>query len=78
MSHTITLEEAKVHLEDLIAEAGRGVKVPITDNSGQTLAALGPASPESGHASLIGLMKGQIELLPGWDEPREDFKPYME
>lgn len=28
--------------------------------------------------SLIGFMKGKIILKPGWDEPLEDFKEYME
>jgi len=30
------------------------------------------------HASLIGMWKGKIVLKPGWDEPLEDFKEYME
>lgn len=28
--------------------------------------------------SRLGFMKGKIILKPGWDEPLEDFKEYME
>lgn len=35
--------------------------------------ALAEATP-----SPLGMWKGKLELLPGWDEPLEDFKQYME
>ncbi len=30
------------------------------------------------HAALIGLWRGKIGFAPGWDEPLEDFRAYME
>lgn len=84
MPHTVTLDEAKAHLEELVAAAGRGEECVIAGPTGLPAAKLTPlteadgSSPEHAHASLIGLMKGRIKLLPGWDDPLEDLKPYME
>lgn len=32
----------------------------------------------SSRPSLIGFMKGKIILKPGWDEPLEEFREYLE
>ena len=30
------------------------------------------------HGGLIGMWRGKIGFLPGWDEPVEDFREYLE
>ena len=84
MQNTVTVEEVKTRLEDLLDQARRGDEWLIVRADGKPVAKLAalPTS-DSGeaavdHASLIGLMKGQIEMSPDFDEPLEDFKPYME
>jgi hypothetical protein len=34
--------------------------------------------PEKKGKAVFGCMKGKIRLMPGFDEPLEDFKSYME
>jgi prevent-host-death family protein len=81
--HTVTLEEAKANLDDLVAEVSQGAEIVITkdDKPVATLAAA-PETPVEHRAAakfpLFGLLKGQIEYAPDFDEPLEDFKPYME
>lgn len=36
------------------------------------------ADKASSHSNLIGMWKDRIVLKPGWDDPLEDFKEYME
>lgn len=35
-------------------------------------------SSQPGGHPLLGIWQGDIVYEPGWDEPLEDFKPYME
>ena len=84
MTNTVTVEEAPARWTDLVAAIGRGEEWLVVDTAGHPIVKLTqPAQadvvdPATAHASLIGMMKGQIELLPGWDDPLEEFKPYME
>ena len=86
MSNTVTLAEAKARLEDLIEGARRGEEWLITSGDGQPVVKLAAAPlkearvdqdrlPETDHSSLFGLMPG-IKLLPGWDDPLEEFEEY--
>ena len=83
MSNTVTLEDAKRRLEDLIDRARRGREWLIIDAAGQPVAKLAAPpvnevpviSPHDSDASLIGSMPG-IRLLPGWDDPLEEFAEY--
>ncbi len=81
--HIVTVEEAKMRLDELIAEAGRGGEIVITqDEKPVAKLAAAPSRPqnsqEDGHASLIGLWKGKITLKEGWDDPLEEMRPYLE
>ncbi len=85
MRNTVTVEDVKAHLEDLLGRARRDEEWVIVRADGQPVAKLAAlpidsdaAASATAHASLIGLMKGQIKLSPDFDEPLEDFKPYME
>lgn len=80
--HTVSLEEAKRQLDELVAEAGRGGEIIITQNE-KPVAKLAPTSSagvsgENGDAALIGFLKGKITLKEGWDEPLDEMRPYME
>ena len=80
MANTVSLEDAKGRWEDVIDRARRGEEWLITDAAGQPVAKLAALSKEAeapsreaDHSALIGLMEGQIKLLPGWDDPLEEF-----
>ena len=78
---TVTLEEAKARLEELVGEAAKGEEVTITRDARPVARITAPPEPPAeeevpneDHAHLLGLWKGSIEFRPGWDEP-EDFGP---
>ena len=85
MQNTVTLEHAKAHLEDLMVRAGRDEEWLVVDSAGKPLGTLtarpakteSPAEENTAHRFLFGLMKGQIKILPGFDDPLEEFKEYM-
>jgi len=79
--HTVTIEEAAAHLPELIDEACRGGEVVITRGAQPVakLAAAGGTPPvATGRWAAFGLLKGGIEYASDFDEPIEDFRPYME
>jgi antitoxin (DNA-binding transcriptional repressor) of toxin-antitoxin stability system len=84
MTHTVTVEEAPARWKDLVTAVGRGEEWLIVDTAGHAVAKLtqppakGSGDAATAHASFVGMMKGQIELLPGWDDPLEEFKQFME
>ena len=75
--HTVTLEEAKAHLDELIQEAGAGGEIVITRDE-KPIARLSAPSRETRRWAAFGLLKGEIEMAPDFDAPLEDFRPYME
>ena len=83
MTHTVTLADAKARLEDLIDRTRGGEEWLITDGDGKPVAKLAALpvnpvpmiSPPDSDAALFGLMPG-IKLLPGWDDPLEEFAEY--
>ncbi len=44
----------------------------------KVVATLEEAEEAASHAGLIGFMKDKLILKPGWDDPLDDFKEYME
>lgn len=82
--HTVTVEEAQAHLPELIAETQNGGEVLITQNDQPVakLAAPPLAEPinkgEHYRFALMGLLKGKMEIMPDFDEPLDEFRPYME
>jgi antitoxin (DNA-binding transcriptional repressor) of toxin-antitoxin stability system len=80
--HTVTLEEACLHLPELVAGAGKGEEIVITKDGAAVAKLLAATEPEgvppANRAELFGLLKGKITFQEGWDETPEDFKPYME
>ncbi len=83
MANTVTVDEAPARWTDLVAAVGRGEEWLVVDVTGQPVVKLSPPDHEAAASGgqrweAFGLMKGEIELGPDFDEPLEDFKPYME
>ena len=75
MPAMVTLEEAKAHLPELIAQLAPGEEVVITDNH-QPVARLLPVTSQA--QRKLGTMRGSVQYLaPDFDEPLDDFKDYM-
>ena len=73
---TVTLEEAKAHLDELIEHLQPGEEILIMDQ-GRPLAQVKKAERNSWPCKA-GSAAGKIQIAPDFDEPLEDFKEYME
>jgi prevent-host-death family protein len=70
----VNMHDAKSRLSELVAAAERGEEVVIARN-GVPAARLVAVTPE--HAPVrLGVLAGEIELGPDFDEPLPDFEPY--
>lgn len=68
------MHEAKSTLSELVAAAERGEEVVIARN-GTPAARLVAIDPQ--HAPVrLGVLAGEIEIGPGFDEPLPEFEPY--
>lgn len=76
---TITIEEAKAQLGDLIHRLTPGEEVVIVEND-QPVAKLvaTPSSPETRKVPKLGTQRGSVLSMEHFDDPLEDFKEYME
>ncbi|MBV9468464.1 MAG: DUF2281 domain-containing protein [Abitibacteriaceae bacterium] len=73
---TVTLDEAKTHLLDLIEAATAGEEVFIQKNE-DVAVQLVPRTVKR-RKRQFGSAKGLIAMAPDFDAPLEDFKEYME
>ena len=74
--HQVNIHEAKTHLSRLIQEVRNGEEVIIARGN-KPVAKLVPLDSEKPRRRLGGL-KGMIISVAGdFDEPLEDFAPYM-
>jgi len=73
---TVTLEEAKTHLVDLIEAAAAGEEIFITKS--KDLAVQLVPRPMKKRVRQFGSAKGLISMAADFDEPLEDFKEYSE
>jgi prevent-host-death family protein len=72
---TVTLEEAKIQLGDLIAKVATGESVVITDHE-KPVAQLVPPVPAKPRPQY-GRSKGMLTILAEDDEHLKDFEEYM-
>lgn len=72
---TVTLEEAKTYLVDLIEAAAAGEEVFITKNDGLVVQ-LVPRVVKR-RKRQFGSAQGLISMAPDFDAPLEDFSEYM-
>lgn len=70
MATTVNTHEAKTQLSRLLALVEKGEEVTIVRN-GKPVAKLVPAT-ERLSPFEFGSLKGQVKLLPGWDDPMSD------
>lgn len=74
MAVTANIHEAKTTLSKLIERALAGEEVIIA-KAGKPLVHLTPVTPvkpSGGKRGILGAMKGEFQLQPGWDSPELD------
>jgi prevent-host-death family protein len=76
---TVTIEEAKNMLSELIHRLTSGEEIVITEND-QPVARLVPTAPpcEPRKIPRLGTLRGTVLSMEHFDDPLEDFKEYME
>ena len=72
----VTVDEAKVHLVDLIDAAVAGEEVLITKEGGLSVQLVPHVIRP--RKRLFGSAKGLISMSPDFDAPLDEFKEYME
>lgn len=73
----VTINEAKDHLAELLAEAARGGEVVIEGEDGKAFKLVPSEAAPKKKRGLIGSAKGRIWMSDDFDEPLEDFDEYM-
>ncbi len=71
----VSVEDAKKRLDELIDEAASGEEVVITRGDGATFKIV-PSLP-SKPQPVFGSGRGIFTIADDFDEPPEDFEPYM-
>jgi antitoxin (DNA-binding transcriptional repressor) of toxin-antitoxin stability system len=74
---TITIQEARATLDELIHRLTPGEEVVITEND-QPVAKLVAAQPPPRKMPKLGTQRGSVLSMEHFDDPLEDFKEYME
>lgn len=75
---TITIEEAKVQLSELIQRLAPGEEIVITEGD-RPVARLvaAEAAPEPRKVPRLGTLRGTVLSMEHFDDPLEDFEEYM-
>jgi len=73
----VTLEEAMVHLGELIDAATKGETILIVGHNDQAVQ-LTPMPTDNPTRRKFGFAAGQITISEDFDAPLDDFKEYME
>ncbi len=74
---TVTLEEAKARLDELIARLQPGEEILITEH-GKPLAQVKKAESTSWPCNAGSYRKAEFWMAPDFDAPLDDIKEYME
>jgi antitoxin (DNA-binding transcriptional repressor) of toxin-antitoxin stability system len=74
---TVSIEEAKAHLDELIQHLQPGEEMLITDR-GRPLAQVKKAERTSWPCQAGSYRKADFWMAPDFDAPLDDFKEYME
>ncbi len=75
MVHQMTLDEARLHLLDLVEAAIKGDEVVIVKNNQQAVR-LVPIEP-AGRKPRFGSAADLVTIADDFDAPLEDFREYM-
>lgn len=71
----VNLEDAKKRLDELIDRAADGEEVIITRGDGATFQII--PTPTRTPRPVFGSGRGILKIADDFDEPLEDFEPYM-
>ncbi len=74
---TMTLDQARNQLADLLARAARGEEVIIVRDDGSTFTVVPTQLPPRKKRGLVGSMEGKIWMADDFDEIPEGFEPYL-
>jgi antitoxin (DNA-binding transcriptional repressor) of toxin-antitoxin stability system len=74
---TITIQEARANLDELIHRLTPGEELVITEND-QPVAKLVATSPLHRHRPKLGTQPGSVLSMEHFDDPLDDFKEYLE
>lgn len=74
---TMTLDQARNQLADLLARAARGEEVIIVRDDGSTFTVVPTQRPPRKKRGLIGSARGKIWIADDFDEIPEGFEPYL-
>ena len=76
---TVSLQEAKVKLSELIHDLAPGAEVVITENSQPVARLLSTAPQQKRERRRPGTLRGTVlYMAPDFNAPLDDFKEYME
>ncbi len=73
MTIVVNIHQAKTQLSKLIQHAMSGEEVIIAKD-GEPMVKLAPIYPEGLKRPAPGLYEGKITILPGFDEPLDEFE----
>jgi prevent-host-death family protein len=73
---TITIEEARANLDDLIHRLTPGEEVVITEND-RPVAKLVATPPDPRPVPKLGTQRGSVLSMEHFDDPLEEFEEYM-
>lgn len=74
---TMTLDQAKDQLADLLAKAADGEEVVIVRDDGSTFTVVPTKAPSRKRRGLVGSARGKIWMADDFDEIPEGFEPYL-
>ena len=74
--HTVSLKDAKEHLDELIEEVAQGEEVIITRGDGATFKIVPTLSRKP--RPVFGSGRGLLKIADDFDDPLDDFAPYMQ
>ena len=73
--HAVDVKQAQHRLEELIGQAARGEEVILTEQGQPVAKIISVRRPAT--QRRFGSAKGLISMREDFDEPLEDFRPYV-
>jgi antitoxin (DNA-binding transcriptional repressor) of toxin-antitoxin stability system len=77
MMTTMTLDQAKDHLADLLAKAAAGEQVVIVRDDGSAFNVVPTQTAPRKKRGFVGSLQGKIWMADDFDEIPEGFEDYM-
>jgi antitoxin (DNA-binding transcriptional repressor) of toxin-antitoxin stability system len=74
---TMTLDQAKNHLADLLAKAAAGEEVVIVRDDGSSFTVVPTTAPSRKKRGFVGSLEGKIWMAEDFDEIPEGFEDYI-